>query len=53
MKLFHFLSLICLFAFVSCSSSERIPASDTNNAQTEQAEERYMYGGEAFVREGN
>jgi hypothetical protein len=54
MKVLQVISLIVLFAFVGCATTnDRIPASEINNVQArEQQQERYIYGDAAFSREG-
>ena len=52
MKVLQFITILALFAIAGCGTNERIPASGFSNVQApEQEQERYIYGGEAQVRE--
>lgn len=54
MKPFNLLYALVLFAFIGCASDRRPASDDINNVQAaERQQERYLYGGDAFVREGN
>jgi hypothetical protein len=54
MKFSHFLYALVLIVFMGCASDRRPSSEDINNVQAyEQEEERYIYGADAFVREGS